>query len=104
MRTFVVKLRNGEQFRLRANHLFNSDGMLQVIVWDEQFKENRAVAVFPLPDVQRAHAEEVLLEQSLEEQRPRVARQEQLDRFYKFALAAVVLVVGTAIWYLSQLR
>jgi hypothetical protein len=102
MRTFVVKLRNGEQFRLRAGHLYYSDGMLQVVVWDEEFESNRSVALFPLSDVQRVHAEEVLLSQSTEDPRPLVQRHEPLDRFYKLALAAVALLFGAAMWYLRS--
>src|SRR5262245_16001271 len=70
MKTFAVKLRSGEQFHVYGNHLYYSDGMLQVVVWDQERQENRCVALFLLLDVQRAYALEALTPEQPPTDRP----------------------------------
>jgi hypothetical protein len=88
MKTFLVKLRNGEQFHLQGAHLYYSDTFLRVVTWDQEVNDWRYIAVFPLVDVQYAFGQEYLTFQ-LSPERP---TKKDTTPWYAISGLAIVLM------------
>ena len=59
MKTFVVKMKDGQELRIRANHVFDGNQFIELVEFDEVARDNRAVAVFNPNDVLMIYREDL---------------------------------------------